>query len=116
MATDIGDIVLIHVNGKPAFFARLEAIDPDVKPQWWQVKLLVLQVPLKTITWILREPYWNGDEFTMGGTPIVIEKVVAPELESDEEESSPPPERPDDDDNGGGARVISLADRRRKQD
>ena len=41
MAT-IHDLVLAHIDNKPAFYARIEEITPDVKPGWWKVKLLVL--------------------------------------------------------------------------
>ncbi|MGC9194637.1 MAG: hypothetical protein ACP5IL_04190 [Syntrophobacteraceae bacterium] len=76
--TNIGDVVLVYMDNNPAFFARVEEISADVKPGWFQVKFLVLQVPLLSVTWILREAYYNGEEFTMGGRPMRVEKVVAP--------------------------------------
>ena len=86
--TDVGDVVLVYLENSPAFFARIEDISPDVKAGWYHVKLLVLQVPLMTITWILKPEYINGEEFTMGGRPVRLEKVVCPEssLPSPEEE------------------------------
>jgi hypothetical protein len=66
------------MDDKAAFFARIEEIAADVKADWFQVKLLVLQVPMLTVTWILRKAQYNGEEFTMGGRPIRIEKVIAP--------------------------------------
>ena len=124
MATDIGDVVLVNINSQPAFYARVETIEPDVKPEWWQVSLLVLQVPLKTVTWILRPGYIEGDEFTMGGTPIAIEKVkssakkVDPLEElmgdlgkSDEDIDLESPEEPKQ---ASPAQVISLTDRLKK--
>ncbi|HDM78486.1 MAG TPA: hypothetical protein ENG51_18790 [Deltaproteobacteria bacterium] len=77
--TDIGDVVLVYLENSPAFFARIEDISPDIKAGWYHVKLLVLQVPLMTITWILKAEYINGEEFTMGGRPVRLEKVVCPE-------------------------------------
>ncbi len=77
--TDVGDVVLIYLEDSPAFFARIEDISPDVKAGWYHVKLLVLQVPLMTITWILKSEYISGEEFTMGGRPVRLEKVVCPE-------------------------------------
>lgn len=74
-----GDLVLVYMDEKPAFFARIEEIGPDPKPDWFQVKMLVLQVPPLVVTWILREPYINGDGFTMGGRPMRLEKVISPE-------------------------------------
>jgi hypothetical protein len=73
------DLVLVNIRNKPAFFARIEDISADVKPGWYQVKMLVLQVPLLVITWILREAYINGEEFTMGGHPVTLAKVISPE-------------------------------------
>lgn len=77
MAT-INDIVLVHLEDQPVFFARIEDILPDHKKDWFHVKLLVLQVPMQTVTWILREAYINGSEFTMGGKRMRLEEVVAP--------------------------------------
>ena len=73
-----GDLLLVHVEDNPAFFARIECISPDLKPEWYQLNLLVLQVPLIEVTWILREEYINGGSFTMGGKKILLEVVEAP--------------------------------------
>ena len=111
MPTEINDLILVHVNNSPAFFARIEAIEPDVKPDWWQVSLLVLQVPITTLVWILRDAYIQGDEFTMGGTSMRLEKVVAPD-----QSPEPSPTQPtDEEDNAQAkARIISLDERRKK--
>lgn len=79
MAT-INDLVLVHVDNRPGFFARIEDISPDIKPRWWQVSLLVLTVPIQVYTWILDESQIDGAPFTMGGTPMMLEKVVPPPL------------------------------------
>ena len=109
MAT-ISDLVLAHIDNKPAFYARIEDITADVKPGWWKVKLLVLTVPLQIYTWILDESQVNGAPFTMGETPIMLEKVVSPE----------PPNKPlSPVAKGGGAgaarkgNVVSLFDRKK---
>jgi hypothetical protein len=126
-----GDLVLTHIKNKPAFFARIENIGTDIKPGWFQVKMLVLQVPLVTVTWILREAYINGDEFTMGGHPVKLVKVVVPE-DNDEPAATASPEsfetpvlesgQPADEQQAEASearskkqgKVFSLADRRRK--
>ncbi len=72
------DIVLIYVEGEPMVFARVERIVADHKPEWFQITFLLLTLPLKTITWILREAYINGAEFTMDGKSMRLEKVVTP--------------------------------------
>lgn len=77
MAT-INDLVLVHVDNKPGFYARIEDISPDVKRGWWVVKLLVLTFPLQVYTWILDESQIDGADFTMGGTPLMLEKIESP--------------------------------------
>ena len=71
------DVVLVYIENNPTFFARIENITTDVKKGWWQVRLLILQIPLMVTTWILDNEQIRGADFTMGGTPIRIEKVVA---------------------------------------
>lgn len=99
------DIVLIHHEDQPVLFARIEAIMSDVKPNWYHVKLLLLQVPPQVVTWILRDVYIDGAEFTMNGERMRLEKVVAPEGEEAPPESD---DRPPAEPRPGGGRVISL--------
>ncbi|MCG3120536.1 MAG: hypothetical protein ALAOOOJD_03280 [bacterium] len=82
------DIVLVHFENKPAFFARVERIDPDYKRGWWHVKFFVLALPLQVITWIIDDEQIRGADFTMGGVPVRIEKVVPPQ-EAAAEENTP---------------------------
>ncbi len=93
-----GELVLIHIEDNPAFYGRVEAISPDIKPKWWQVKFLFLTVPCQFTTWILDEEQIRGADFTMGGTPIRVEKVTMPEDETFSEEEgeldSSDPEKP----------------------
>jgi hypothetical protein len=74
MAT-IGDVVLIYYKDQSFFFARIESIEPDIKKGWFKVQLLILAIPLRTVTWILRKEYLNGIPFTMEGNPVRIEAV-----------------------------------------
>jgi hypothetical protein len=113
--TTINDIVLIYFEDKPLVFARVEGITPDVKAGWYGIKLLLLQVPLQVVTWILRDAYINGGEFTMNGKRMRLEKVVAPaEMEGTgkaavkEEAAKKKPKGKE------GAKVISLADLKKK--
>ncbi len=72
------DVVLIYFEEQPAIFARIEAIEPDIKKDWYHVSLLLLTIPTQTVTWILRDSYINGSPFTMDGKPVrleVVEKV-----------------------------------------
>jgi hypothetical protein len=118
--TQEGDVVLVNMDNAPVFFARIESITEDVKPEWFHVKLLVLKIPLLTITWILREPYINGTEFTMGGRPMRIEQVVAPEDEVEvppaEEKDAPPVpgKKKTAVQTETSGKVVSMFDRRRK--
>ncbi len=112
----INDLVLIHIDNKPGFYARIENITPDVKPGWWQVKLLVLTFPLQVYTWILDESQINGAPDTMGGTPVRLEKVESPPPR--EEPLPHPAPRPDGQNKGGksgGAKVVSLAERKKEK-
>jgi len=85
--TTINDIVLIYFEDQPFSFARIEDIAADIKKDWFHVKLLLLQLPLETVTWLLKDVYINGEEFTMGGKRMRFEKVVAP-VENDFKEEA----------------------------
>ncbi|HHL71489.1 MAG TPA: hypothetical protein ENJ29_03165 [Bacteroidetes bacterium] len=104
------DLILVHIDNKPAFFARVEEFVADHKPRWWHVKLLILQVPPVVTTWILRKEQINGEPFTMGGTPVRIEKVLVPEEThtSEEDHGEAEPEQPDEEPKQGKARILSL--------
>jgi hypothetical protein len=82
------DIVLIYLEEKPLVFARIEGILPDHKPNWYHVKMLLLQVPLQVVTWILRDVYIEGAEFTMNGKRMRLEKITPPQ--APESGTSPP--------------------------
>lgn len=112
MATTINDLVSVHIDNKPAFFARIEEISPDVKPGWWQVKLLVLMHPLQVFTWILEESQIGGTPFTMGGTPVFLEKVVSPVTGSAGDVA---PERPESGGRKETAKIVSLRDRKKEK-
>ena len=105
------DVVLIYFEDNPLAFARIEEISPDVKKDWYHVKLLILQLPLQTLTWILRDAYINGTEFTMGGKRMRLEAVVCPE---DEKEPDTFEETPGVSEGLTDTKVISLADLKKK--
>lgn len=111
------DLVLIYFEDKPLMFARIEEILADHKPDWYHVKLLLLQVPLQVVTWILRDVYINGTEFTMNGKRMRLEKVLSPT------ESLPDggkPKRKDKEGpektspNSSDAKVITLSERKKR--
>ena len=70
-----GDIVLIYHKDQPGVYGRIERIEPDVKKDWYQVTLCLFTIPRQVVTWILREEYINGGEFTMGGNSMRLEKI-----------------------------------------
>lgn len=100
----VGDIVLIYYQEKPATYARIEAIEPDVKKAWYQVTLLLLTFPAQRVTWILREEYINGAPFTMGGQSMRLEEVRA----QVPKEGQKPPSRGENGPRRKGAKVISF--------
>jgi hypothetical protein len=95
MAT-INDLVLVHLDRQPAFYARINDVNPDVKRGWYQVELLALTLPPQTMVWILEESHLNGEEFTMGGRPVQL--VLVPP------KPAPGPEEPPE----GKGRIIPL--------
>lgn len=113
MAT-LNDLVLVNVDNKPAFYARIEDINPDSKPGWWQVRLLVLTLPLQLFTWILDEHQLEGADFTMGGTPIRMDPVVSPPDTDNPAHEDHTTQTETARQNGASSKVVSLADRRKK--
>ncbi len=111
--TTENDIVLIYFEDMPFLFARIEKITPDVKPDWLQVKLLLLRVPPQPVTWILKEEYVNGDIFFMNGKKMKLEKVVCPE---DEEFKDPTfnEKKADKPKKDNDSKVISFTDLKKK--
>ena len=105
------DIVLIHFEDKPLVFARIEEITEDYKPGWFHVRMLLLQIPLQTVTWILRDAYIDGGIFTMDGKKMQLEKIVCPE---DPDRIAPEPEPPAEPRSTAGTKVISLSDFKKK--
>jgi hypothetical protein len=115
MATQ-NDIVLIYMQDTPLSFARIESILSDSKPNWYHVKLLMLQVPLHFVTWILRDVYINGETFTMNGKQMRLEQVVCPaepEIPTAETEKGKRSEN-NKDRPAGKAKVISFIDLKKK--
>ena len=121
------DVVLIYLENTPVSFARVETIEPDVKRDWYHITLLMLQLPLETVTWTLKDLYINGDEFFMGGKAMRIEVVEAP-LPLEErvkqsgdgtDEGKIKPTQKEDLEKGtssnNGGNVISLADARARK-
>jgi len=108
------DIVLIFLEDKPLSFARIEDILPDSKPNWYHVKLLILQVPLQVVTWILRDIYINGSEFTMDGEKMRLEEVVSPKDPGISDNLEVPADKKKTSGNSTGAKVISLKNLKRK--
>ncbi len=105
------DIVLIYYEDKPMTFARIEKIDEDIKPGWYRVKLFMLQVPLQSVTWILRDAYIDGGPFSMGGKQMRLEKVECPDepdAASNEDQDGAKQKQP------GSAEVIELKDLKKK--
>lgn len=117
--TTINDIILIYFEDHPFSYARVENIGPDAKKDWFHIKLLLLQVPLETVTWILKDTYINGDEFIMGGKRMRLEKIVAPEEDDDDDfvdENLLKTIEPDTSEKEkSGNKVVSLTDRRPKK-
>lgn len=110
MATE-NDIVLIYFENQPLAFARIEEILPDKKKAWYHVRLLILQLPLQTVTWILKDMYISGQEFTMDGKKMRLEKITSPKesipfTEQKEKKSESPK------DASASGKIIPLSERK----
>ncbi len=114
MATD-KDLVLVYFEDKPLVFARIESIIADSKPNWYHVKLLLLQFPPQLVTWILRDVYIDGAEFTMNGKRMRLEQVVVPEevqeaeLQEEQDNIETPAKK-----TNSNTKVISFTDLKKK--
>jgi hypothetical protein len=104
------DLVLVYFEDKPLSFARIEEILPDSKPNWYHVKLMLLQIPLQVVIWILRDVYINGEEFTMDGKRMRLEKVVAPRESRKTIQEDKQEKKQTSGENSNGARVIAFTD------
>ena len=91
MDVRVNDLLLIYHGQIPLIYARVEDISADVKPGWWQLSLLLLKLPLQHVTWILREEYIDGADFSMGGQAMRLERLPSPGVCLMAEE---PPSRP----------------------
>jgi hypothetical protein len=111
----INDLVLVHIDNKPGFYARIEDISPDVKPGWWQVKLLVLAFPLQIFTWTLDEGQIDGEPYTMGGTPVRMEKVDSPVTRVEKTAADGLLKEAIGREKKEGSKVVSLSDRKKKE-
>lgn len=76
-----GEVILIYHENNPTVFARVEDISPDIKKDWYHITLLLLTIPTQLVTWILKDTYIDGEEFTMGGKPMRLEAVKRVMLE-----------------------------------
>ena len=108
------DIVLIYLEDKPLAFARIEDILADSKPDWYHVKLLILQIPVQVVTWILKDIYINGSEFTMNGKKMRLEEVIAPKDPQRPDREEPTEKKTKTSGDTAGAKVISIKDLKKK--
>jgi hypothetical protein len=108
------DLVLIYLEDKPLAFARIESILPDSKRDWYHVRLLLLQIPLQVVTWILKDVYVNGSEFTMNGKRMRLEKVESPVEPETSDSPGDKETKKETSRKYKSAKVISLEDLKRK--
>jgi hypothetical protein len=112
--TQVNDIVLIYFEDNPVGFARVEDILPDMKKNWYHIKLLMLQIPLQTVTWILKDVYIEGAEFTMNGNRMRLERVVTPEEPDNTDPSETSVEKKEKQKPSKKGKVISFTGRKQK--
>lgn len=74
-----GDVILVYVDDKPSFYGRVEEVLQDVKRGWRRLRFSVLTLPLQEMIWTLEPSQIDGEPFTMGGTPVRIERLPDPQ-------------------------------------
>ncbi|MCF8091557.1 MAG: hypothetical protein K9K21_04480 [Desulfotignum sp.] len=116
MAT-VNDVVLIYLEDAPVSFARVESILPDPKKDWYQITLLMLQIPMQNVTWILKDNYINGDDFQMNGKTMRLETIKPLKKEavfSTDVKKSPKKPAASDEKKPESSNIISFADLKKK--
>jgi hypothetical protein len=77
-----------------------------------------ITIPLQVVTWILKDVYISGTEFTMNGKKMRLEKVETPvETETSDSQEGKETKKEISEEaaqNNKGAKVISLEDLKRK--
>jgi hypothetical protein len=64
---------LIYIREKPAFYAQVVGIAPDVKKGWYRV---ILRSPFGELQWILEDVHlFLGHTWTFQGIPHRIENI-----------------------------------------
>jgi hypothetical protein len=117
----VNDVVLLYLEDTPVSFARVEKILPDSKKDWYQIKLLMLQIPMQSVTWILKDDYINGHEFNMNGKRMRLEKIEPPKedlpISAGTNDILPGPQtapEKEPESNSGG-KIISFFDLKKKE-
>ena len=105
MLDHLGEVVLIYFENKPAVYARIEAIEPDIKKGWFHITFLFLTLPAQVVTWILRDSYIEGEPFTMGGKAVRLEEVKRADVPKEEGKEDLDTER---NKSGNSAKIIPL--------
>jgi hypothetical protein len=101
-----GEVILVHIDEEPGFFALIERIEPDRKKGWWKMVFLVLAIPIKRMTWILDEEQLRGQPFTMNKVPIQLLRLEAPDEDQPTASTNKRRPRPP----AGDGNVISMFD------
>lgn len=112
----INDVVLIYLEDAPVSFARVESILPDAKKDWYHIKLLMLNIPMQTVTWLLKGDYIKGQDFHMNGKKMKIEKVesLIEELPLSMPASSPDQKTQKKTESFPDAKIISFSNFKKK--
>ena len=67
------DVVLVHVRQKPAFYAQIKNIEPDVKKGWYRVSL---RSPFGDLQWILEDVHvFLAQTWTFDGIIYWMQRV-----------------------------------------
>lgn len=67
------DVILIHIQERPAFYAQVGAILPDVKKGWYRI---ILRSQFGELQWVLEDVHlFLGQTWTFQGIPHRMERI-----------------------------------------
>lgn len=82
------DVCIIYVNDLPQGFIRIESIEPDSKPSWYNVQFIELLFPLRVTKWKIDEEHLKGADINMKGFKFNLQLLECQVIKNELEEVS----------------------------
>jgi len=78
---EVGSIVKITRVGGNFIFARIEKFTPNIIPDWYNMDFTIIffsPEQCSKMSWVLRAPQINGEQFEMGDKKMIIDLILPP--------------------------------------